>query len=141
RPTRPTRPNHTYPTNLTNQTDPTVYTVVMHQKQSRWGVGLAAALGATVSLAAQGTPAGQKPPAAPPPSGQTAPGQPTFRVAIDFVTMDAIVSNAQDQFVADLNKDDFEVYEDAVKQESPSLTLVHGGRVHNLQAAPPPAAQ
>jgi VWFA-related protein len=113
----------------------------MHQKQSRWGVGLAAALVATVSLAAQGTPAGQKPPAAPPPSGQTAPGQPTFRVAIDFVTMDAIVRNAQDQFVADLNKDDFEVYEDGVKQEIASLTLVHGGRVHNLQTAPPPPAQ
>jgi VWFA-related protein len=113
----------------------------MHQKQSRWGVGLAAVLVATVGLAAQGTPAGQKPPAAPPPSTQTAPGQPTFRVAIDFVTMDAIVRNAQDQFVADLNKDDFEIYEDGVKQEIASLTLVHGGRVHNLQTAPPPATQ
>ena len=113
----------------------------MHQKQSRWGVGLAAALVATVALSAQGTPAGQKPPAAPPPSTQTAPGQPTFRVAIDFVTMDAIVRNAQDQFVADLNKEDFEVYEDGVKQDIASLTLVHGGRVHNLQTAPPPPTQ
>ncbi len=55
--------------------------------------------------------------------------------------MDAIVRNNQDQFVADLTKDDFEVFEDGVKQEIASLTLVHGGRVHNLQAAPPPPAQ
>jgi VWFA-related protein len=114
----------------------------MYQKQSRWGVGLAAALLATVNLAAQGTPAGQQqPPPAPPPSTQTAPGQPTFRVAIDFVTMDAIVRNAQDQFVADLTKNDFEIFEDGVKQDIASLTLVHGGRVHNLQTAPPPATQ
>src|SRR5204862_477495 len=33
-----------------------------------------------------------------------------------------------------------EVYENGVKQELTSLTLVHGGRVHNL-ATPPPAAQ
>ena len=112
----------------------------MHQKQSRWGVGLAAAVLATVGLAAQGTPAGQQS-NAPPPSTQVAPGQPNFRVAIDFVTMDAIVRNAQDQFVADLNKDDFEIYEDGVKQDIASLTLVHGGRVHNLQTAPPPPAQ
>ena len=112
----------------------------MYQKHSRWGVGLAAAVVATVGLAAQGTPAGQQS-NAPPPSTQTAPGQPNFRVAIDFVTMDAIVRNAQDQFVADLNKDDFEIYEDGVKQDISSLTLVHGGRVHNLQTAPPPPAQ
>jgi len=67
--------------------------------------------------------------------------QPTFRVAIDFVNMDAIVRNQQDQFVADLTKGEFEIFEDGVKQEIQSLTLVHGGRVHNLQAAPPPPAQ
>ena len=59
--------------------------------------------------------------------------QATFRVAIDFVTTDVIVRNNQDQFVADLTKDDFEVYEDGVKQDITSLTLVHGGRVHNLR--------
>jgi len=79
----------------------------------------------------------QKP--APPPSGGA--DQPTFRVAIDLVTTDVIVRNSQDQFVADLTRDDFEVWEDGVKQDVTSLTLVHGGRVHNLQAAPPPPAQ
>jgi VWFA-related protein len=66
---------------------------------------------------------------------------PTFRVAIDYVTTDVIARNNQDQFVADLTKNDFEVYEDGVKQDITSLTLVHGGRVHNLAAPPAPAAQ
>jgi VWFA-related protein len=72
-----------------------------------------------------------------------APGnnQATFRVAIDYVTTDVIARNNQDQFVADLTKGDFEIYEDGVKQEITSLTLVHGGRVHNLAAPPAPAAQ
>jgi VWFA-related protein len=55
--------------------------------------------------------------------------------------MDAIVRNGQDQFIADVTKDEFEIYEDGVKQELQALTLVHGGRVHNLQSAPPPPAQ
>lgn len=94
-------------------------------------------------VAGQGTP--QPPPAtstqkpAPPPSGGGE--QPTFRVAIDLVTTDVIVRNSQDQFVADLTRGDFEVWEDGVKQDVTSLTLVHGGRVHNLQAPAPPPVQ
>jgi VWFA-related protein len=81
------------------------------------------------SLSAQQTPA-------------RAPGQqPTFRVTIDAVQTDAIVRNGQDQFVADLTKNDFEIYEDGVKQELTSLTLVHGGRVHNLATPPPPPTE
>jgi len=76
-------------------------------------------------------------PAAPPPAQP----KPTFRVAIDYVTTDAIVRNNQDQFIADLTKSDFEIYEDGVRQEITGLTLVHGGRVHNLAAPPPAAAQ
>jgi VWFA-related protein len=84
-------------------------------------------------------PAGQKPePAVPAPAVA---GQPQFRVAIDYVTTDAIARNAQDQFVADLTKSDFEIFEDGVKQEITGLTLVHGGRVHNLAAPAPVAAQ
>ena len=55
--------------------------------------------------------------------------------------MDAIVRNERDQFVADLTKDEFEVFEDGVKQTIQSMTLVHGGRVHNLLAPPPPPTQ
>ncbi|MGE3277799.1 MAG: VWA domain-containing protein [Vicinamibacterales bacterium] len=75
------------------------------------------------------------------PAGGQQQDQPTFRVAIDLVTTDVIVRNDRDQFVADLTTDDFEVYEDGVKQDIASLTLVHGGRVHNLETAPPPPSE
>jgi VWFA-related protein len=84
-------------------------------------------------LGAQAPSAPQAPP--------TAKSQPTFRVAIDYVTTDVIARNQQDQFVADLTKNDFEIYEDGVKQEITGLPLVHGGRVHNLAAPPPPTTQ
>ncbi|HOG30287.1 MAG TPA: VWA domain-containing protein, partial [Vicinamibacterales bacterium] len=64
---------------------------------------------------------------------------PTFRVTVDLVTSDVIARDARGQFVADLKKDDFELYEDGVLQDIASLVLVHGGRVSNL-ALPPPAA-
>ena len=57
------------------------------------------------------------------------------------MTTDVIVRDGKDIFIADLTKDDFEVYEDGVKQTMASMTLVHGGRVLNLQAPPPPPAQ
>jgi len=94
-------------------------------------VGMALLAGSTVLAQA---PAPAKAPG--PPATQA--GQPQFRVAIDLVQTDAIVRNQQDQFVADLSTTDFEIYEDGVRQSLASLTLVHGGRVHNL-AAPPPA--
>ena len=94
------------------------------------------ALSATVGAQAPG-----QAPAAPPPAQPAQQAKPTFRVAIDYVTTDVIVRNNQDQFIADLTKSDFEIYEDGVKQEITGLTLVHGGRVHNLAAPPPAAAQ
>jgi VWFA-related protein len=75
-------------------------------------------------------------PAKPPASPQQP--QPTFRVQIDAVTMDVIVKDDQGRFVPDLKKDDFEIYEDGVKQDISSMTLSHGGRVSNLLEAPPP---
>ena len=106
----------------------------MQYNRFRIGGALALALATAVGLAAQ----------APQGTPQTAPGsqqQPTFRIAIDYVTMDAIVRNNQDQFVADLSKDEFEIYEDGVKQDITSFTLIHGGRVHNLLAPPPAPTQ
>jgi VWFA-related protein len=101
------------------------------------GLRLAVAVGLALSVA----PLGAQTPA-PAPSASAAQGsQPTFRVNIDLVTMDAIVRNNQEQFVADLTKDDFEILEDGVAQQVTSFTLVHGGRVHNLLEPPPPPAQ
>ena len=100
----------------------------------------------SVSLGAQSpapppTPgtAGQQPPRGAPPAGQE--GQATFRVAIDLVTTDVIARDDQGQFVADLKKDDFSIYEDGVKQEIATFTLVHGGRVLNQLLPPPPPPQ
>ena len=91
------------------------------------GAGLA--LGAAISLQAA-------------PGGQQRPQTPAdFRLAVDLVTTDVIARDVRDQFVADLTKDEIEIYEDGVKQDLASMTLVHGGRVLNLQAPPPPPAQ
>ena len=72
---------------------------------------------------------------------QQAPGQPTFRVAVDLVTTDVIARDGQGQFVSDLKTEEFEVFEDGVKQEIVSLVLTHGGRVFNVQAPPPAPVQ
>src|SRR6185295_8627187 len=71
-----------------------------------------------------------------------APAQPTFRVSVALVTTDVIVRKQRsDQFVADLNPGEFEIYEDGVKQEIVSLVLTHGGRVFNVKSPPPPPVQ
>ncbi|HVZ19741.1 MAG TPA: VWA domain-containing protein, partial [Vicinamibacterales bacterium] len=68
--------------------------------------------------------------------------QPTFRVNVNLVTTDVIVRDPQNgQFIADLEPKDFQVYEDGVKQDISSLVLVHGGRVSNVEAPPPPPVQ
>jgi len=54
------------------------------------------------------------------------------------VTTDAIPRDDKGNFVADLTKDEFEIWEDGVKQDITSMTLSHGGRVNNLLAPPPP---
>ncbi len=74
---------------------------------------------------------GQQPPAAPDP-----PSQPTFRTSVDLVSSDVIVRDKRGQFQADLTKDDFELYEDGVKQTLTSFVLVHGGRAFTTQVAP-----
>jgi VWFA-related protein len=67
--------------------------------------------------------------------------RPTFSVQVNLVTMDAIVHDRDGRFVADLRKDDFEIYENGVKQDLATMTLVQGGRVTNVLAAPLRPAQ
>jgi VWFA-related protein len=106
-------------------------------------VALAALLGVT-SVAGQAPPPR---PAAPPPAAPSATpaaqGQetPTFSTRVDLVTTDLIARDNQGLFVPDLKKDDFEVLEDGVQQTVISFTLVHGGRVFNVAAPPPPVPQ
>jgi VWFA-related protein len=99
-----------------------------------WPCALAGAL-------VMGTPLGaQKPPAQAPAPGSAAPEQ-VIRTGVELITTDAIVRDGRGQFVADLKKDEFEIFEDGVKQELVSFTLTHGGRVYNVAQPPPPPPQ
>ena len=68
--------------------------------------------------------------------------QSTFRVSIDLVSTDAIARDSRtQQFIADLTPDEFELYEDGVRQNLVSLQLVHGGRPFNLLTTTPRPAR
>jgi VWFA-related protein len=102
---------------------------------------LTAAVAAGLMLGGSGTPsaqtpAGQQPPA-PPGAAQQQPQREVIRRAFDLIRADVIVRDPNGQFIADLKKDEFEVYEDDVKQDIVSFLLTHGGRTYN-QTAPPP---
>jgi VWFA-related protein len=64
--------------------------------------------------------------------------KPTFKVQVDLVTNDVIVRDEKGNFIPDLKKEDFDVFEDGVKQDIASMTVVTGGRVTNVLAPPPP---
>jgi VWFA-related protein len=64
--------------------------------------------------------------------------KPTFKVQVDLVTNDVIVRDDKGNFIPDLKKEDFEVFEDGVRQDIASMTVVTGGRVTNVLAPPPP---
>ena len=57
---------------------------------------------------------------APPPDLQT----PSFRVQVDYVEVDALVTDEEGRFVRDLTKDDFQVFEDGKPQSISTFTLV-----------------
>jgi VWFA-related protein len=77
-------------------------------------------------------------PAQPPPATATTQEKPTFRIQVDLVTNDIIVRDEKGNFIPDLKKEEFEIFEDGVKQEISSMTVVTGGRVTNVMAPPPP---
>jgi VWFA-related protein len=96
-----------------------------------WPGALALAIGTGVVVRAQ-NPATPQPPAA---------AQQVIRTGVELITTDAIVRDSRGQFVADLKKEEFEIYEDGVKQDLVSFTLTHGGRVYNVAQPPPPPPQ
>jgi VWFA-related protein len=71
-------------------------------------------------------------------AGAEAQEKPTFRVQVDLVTSDIIVRDENGNFIPDLKRDEFEIFEDGVKQDISSMTVVTGGRVTNVLAPPPP---
>jgi VWFA-related protein len=117
----------------------------------RWAGVWALVMGFAVTLGGQAPPPGKPAPTGqtPPPADKPAPAtqkpqpddRPTFTTRVDLVSTDVIARDGKGQFVPDLKKEDFEVFEDGVKQAVVSFTLVHGGRVFNVAAPPPPPPQ
>jgi VWFA-related protein len=69
---------------------------------------------AFVALAATAADSQQAPP----------PQTPTFKAQVEYVEVDALVTDAQGRFVRDLTKDDFQVYEDGRLQTISTFSLV-----------------
>ncbi len=80
-------------------------------------------MGLIVLLAGAAVTAGQAPaPIAPQPPAP--PPQPTFKVRVDYVEVDAVVTDKQGRIVRDLTKEEFQVLEDGKSQAITTFTLV-----------------
>src|SRR6476469_6235487 len=106
----------------------------MHFQRGLLLSAAAALLAAGGALHAQNAPTKPQPPAAQEPVRPTQGG--VIRRAFDIISTDVIVRDNKGQFIADLGKNDFEVYEDGIKQDVISFILTHGGRVYNSTPAP-----
>jgi VWFA-related protein len=101
-----------------------------------WSIALLVVLAA--GLSAQTPAQSGQTPAPAKPAAPAQPEKPTFRMQVDLVTNDVVVRDDKGNFVPDLKKDEFEIFEDGVKQDITSMTVVTGGRVNNVLAPPPP---
>src|SRR4249920_1764968 len=84
-------------------------------------------MGPILLLAGAALTAGQAPaPSQQPPAPQPPPAQPppTFKVRVDYVEVDAVVTDRQGRLVRDLKKEDFQVLEDGKSQAITNFTLV-----------------
>jgi hypothetical protein len=86
-----------------------------------WIVAVACALTAGAAAAAQNT-AGQDP----------QPPREPIRVGVDLVTTPVTVRDRRGQFLADLKYNEFELYEDGIRQTLVAFSLSHGGRVFDV---------
>jgi VWFA-related protein len=100
-----------------------------------WQVVLVLGLGVSTGMQAQ------NPPAQPPSQPAVARTDQVIRTGVELITTDVIVRDHRGQFIADLKKEEFDLYEDGVKQNVISFTLTHGGRSYNVAAPPPPPTQ
>jgi VWFA-related protein len=82
-------------------------------------------MGLLVLLAGAAVTAGQAPAQPAQPSAPTSAQQPpTFKVRVDFVEVDAVVTDREGRIVRDLKKEDFQVLEDGKAQTITNFTLV-----------------
>src|SRR5436853_6059035 len=95
-----------------------------------WSTGLLVVLAVGLSAQAPQTPQATIP--------VQPPRRPDFTAQIDLVTNDVIVRDDKGNFIPDLKKEEFEIYEDGVKQDISSMTVVTGGRRTKVLPPPPP---
>jgi Ca-activated chloride channel family protein len=83
----------------------------------RWPL-TAAAIAAAFTVVIAQTPA-QPPAPQPPPADQKPPErqQPSFRTGVELVSMNVTVTDGTTRYVTDLTAEDFNVFEDGVKQD------------------------
>jgi VWFA-related protein len=114
----------------------------MTQTPTAWIARLALATIAATTIVSGQT---QKPPQTPAPqTPQTPPGQPAtvFRATANFFSTSVLARDAKGQFVPDMRADEFEIFEDGVKQQVSYFLPVIGGRPMGSVASttPPPAS-
>jgi Ca-activated chloride channel family protein len=78
---------------------------------------LLVAIAAAVAVAAQPPQQQQPPPQTPPPAQQPQPPQVPFRAGVELVSLNVTVTDGTQKYITDLAPEDFQVYEDGVKQE------------------------
>jgi len=95
-------------------------------KFSRWIVTAVACVAAIPLISAQTPPQQSQPAPSTPPTAQTPPPataqpsqrqQPSFRAGVDLVSLNVTVTDGTARYVTDLGAEDFNVFEDGVKQE------------------------
>jgi VWFA-related protein len=87
-------------------------------------LGLAAIAAAVLGGQTPSPPPPQAPAASPPPQANQPQPPITFKVEINYVEIDAIVTDAQGKFVRDLRKEDFQVTEDGKPQSVQVFSMV-----------------
>jgi VWFA-related protein len=68
-----------------------------------------------------------------------APQTDRIRVGVELITTTATVRDARGQFIASLRPDEFEIYEDGVKQSLVTFSLTQGGRTFSRGETPQPS--
>jgi len=66
--------------------------------------------------------------------------RPVIHSGVSLVTTNVTVRDEHGQFVSALGKDDFDVFEDGVRQDVVMFLLTHGGRVFSVAGVPAPAS-
>ena len=88
--------------------------------RTAWATLATVAVAAGVPLVLAGAPQQPSAPAPQPSSAAPAPQgnpQPSFRAGVDIVSLNVTVTDPAQKYIVDLSQDDFQVYEDGVKQD------------------------